>query len=111
MLLMNAAILDDEGTIMSAVGRQILACVKGPESFEVWKHCFAQQIAFINALEESKFLEIPGYGQVEIELYLGGDYKFLLMVLGMNAAMAKYACVFCYVHAVSQTLSLKFILI
>ena len=102
MLLMNAAILDDEGTIMTAVGRQILACVKGPESFEVWRHCFAIQVAFINALEESKFLEIPGFGQVEIELYLGGDYKFLLMVLGMNAAMAKYACLFCYVHAVSQ---------
>ena len=105
VLLMNAAILDDEETIMSAMGRQILACVKGPESFEVWKHCFQTQISFVNDLEESKFLEIPGFGQVEIELYLGGDYNFLLMVLGMNAAMAKYACLFCYVHAVSQNMS------
>ena len=100
MLLMNAAILDDETTIYGSAGRQILACVRGPESYEVWKTCFEDQIAFINELEATKTMSIPVYGEVEIELFLGGDYKFLLMVLGMNAAMAKYACVYCYVHAV-----------
>ena len=29
------------------------------------------------------------------EFYLGGDYKFLLTVLGMNSANAKFACIYC----------------
>lgn len=28
----------------------------------------------------------------------GGDYKFLLCVLGLNAAMSTWSCAYCYVH-------------
>lgn len=35
-------------------------------------------------------------GRVQLfEFYLGGDYKFLLTILGFNAANANFACVFC----------------
>ena len=35
---------------------------------------------------------------MKLELFLGGDLKFLLMVMGMNAASPNYACLWCLLH-------------
>ena len=36
--------------------------------------------------------------EVKLEFFLGGDYKFLLMVMGLNSANAEYACLWCEIH-------------
>ena len=33
--------------------------------------------------------------RISFEFFLGGDYKFLLCVTGMNASNAKFACIYC----------------
>jgi hypothetical protein len=32
------------------------------------------------------------------EFFLGGDYKFLLIMLGMKGATSNFACLWCKVH-------------
>ena len=102
--LLSAAVLDDQDNIFSAVGREILACVAGHEGYQLWKTCAADNpdiIKAVNALVRDPYVTIDGE-TYEVELYLGGDYKMLLCVMGMNAACAHYACLFCYIHAVSS---------
>lgn len=36
--------------------------------------------------------------EVAVELFLGGDYKFLLMAMGMSGATSDHACLWCKVH-------------
>ena len=45
-------------------------------------------------LEKSQF----GNKSVPVTYYLGGDYKFLLCILGMQAATCDHACIYCKVH-------------
>lgn len=33
-----------------------------------------------------------------MEFFLGGDYKFLLTIMGMKCASANYSCIWCKVH-------------
>ena len=101
---MNIALLDNVKDVFSVRGREILACVSGQEGYELWKTCFGQVIGEINRLTASEKITMIIDGQpkaISLDFYLGGDYKWLLAVLGMNAAMASYACIYCFVHAVS----------
>lgn len=40
--------------------------------------------------------------RVEINFYLSGDYKFLLMVMGINKASSNYARLWCTIHKDDQ---------
>ena len=46
---------------------------------------------------DARFIELDGR-ILELQFYLGGDYKFLLLMMGMNQAHSNYACLFCSVH-------------
>ena len=35
---------------------------------------------------------------VTLELFLGGDYKFILLMLGLSGATSNYACAWCKIH-------------
>jgi hypothetical protein len=37
-----------------------------------------------------------------LELFLGGDMKFLLTALGLNAAYSKYSCIYCKIDKYSR---------
>jgi len=98
MCLLNVALLDGS-RIFSPKGRSILGCVEGQESYLLWKICFAEIISFINALELEKTFSVDG-AVYEVEVFLGGDLKWLLCVCGLNAANSSYACLWCHVHKV-----------
>ena len=36
--------------------------------------------------------------EIKTELYLGGDYKFILLMLGLKGATSNYACAWCKTH-------------
>lgn len=36
--------------------------------------------------------------ELETEFFLGGDYKYILIMLGLNGATANYACAWCKIH-------------
>ena len=40
--------------------------------------------------------------EVKLEFFLGGDYKFLLMVMGIDNATGNHSCLWCNVHRVNR---------
>lgn len=94
LCLLNVLLLDDEDSVFSAKGREILGCVTGHEAHSLWKICFGNIINKINTLKRVTVMGIT----VELDCYLGGDYKFLLQVCGLTAAYGNHACLYCYVH-------------
>ena len=48
----------------------------------------------INELIAEKEIEVNG-NTVKLNVIAGGDMKFMLIILGLNAANSKYACIWC----------------
>ena len=42
-----------------------------------------------------KFLLSVGKHTFEVRFYLGGDWKFLAMITGIDSATSRYACIWC----------------
>ena len=51
----------------------------------------------INSLFSSKSVEVDGE-EIQVNVCMGGDYKFLLMVLGMAGTTSNHACIYCKIH-------------
>lgn len=75
--------------VQSAI--QLLAVVKCPESYRALEESLADVIA---DLKETKEILIDEK-LYKIELFLGGDLKFLNCVLGLQANNGKYSCIYC----------------
>ena len=82
---------------MSAKGNRTIAVVNGTEDFDTLKNSFGSIFTEINTLIAQGYLEIDGK-HVETEIFLGGDYKFILMILGLKSATSNYACSWCKIH-------------
>ena len=84
--------IPDEGPMAySSEGNHVLAILKVPESYE----------SLANALEdirrevcELKEIEVDA-NTYEIIYFLGGDWKFLALVTGIDSASSKYSCIWC----------------
>ncbi|PFX29308.1 hypothetical protein AWC38_SpisGene5996 [Stylophora pistillata] len=74
-----------------------IAVVSGPENHETLAESFKEVFSEVNEIQDRGHIIVDGK-QVEIELFLGGDYKFLLLVMGISAANSTYACLWCKVH-------------
>ena len=35
---------------------------------------------------------------VNLEFFLGGDYKFILLIMGLSGATTSHACAWCKIH-------------
>ena len=55
------------------------------------------RLLMVSSLIEKGTLLVDGK-EAKLEFSLGGDYKFLLMVMGLSSANAEYACLWCEVH-------------
>ena len=51
----------------------------------------------INELIATKFVEVDGV-KCLINIFLGGEYKILLITMGLNGATSTYAYLWCKVH-------------
>ena len=76
----------------SAAGNHILAVFKQPESYDSCKLALADLIVEVQELKE---IEVDGT-TFQIMYYMGGDWKFLAMVTGIDAASSTYACIWCH---------------
>ena len=81
----------DEALAYSGEGNHILAIVKKPENYE----------CLFKALEDIR-KDVKRVTTVVIEstiynlmYYLGGDWKFLATITGIDSALAEYACIWC----------------
>ena len=96
-ILLSFSILQTGQNVMSAKGNRTIAVVNGPEDFDTLKNSFGSIFTEINTLIAQGYLEIDGK-HVETEIFLGGDYKFILMILGLKSATSNYACSWCKIH-------------
>ena len=77
----------------SAAGNHILAVFKQPKSYDCLKVALED---IIKKVEELKEVQVDG-NKFKIDYYLGGDWKFLAMVTGIDAASRKHITP--YIHA------------
>lgn len=81
---------------MSASGQHTLAIVSADESYISIKDSFSNIFDDVNDIiktkRNDKIIYTTSSGrQFDLELFLGGDMKFLLLALDLNAAYSKYA--------------------
>lgn len=96
-ILLSFALLQGADDVMSAKGNHTIAVVKGAEKYYTLKESFRDVFEEINQLNERKTIQVRGR-DCEVELFLGGDYKFILIMLGLKGATSHYACAWCKVH-------------
>ncbi|KAJ7380565.1 hypothetical protein OS493_009032 [Desmophyllum pertusum] len=75
-------------------GNHAVAIVKEKENYDALKESLANVIRDVNALIEVGHMIVDGQ-RVNLDFYLGGDYKFLLIAMGMKAATSNNSCVWC----------------
>ncbi len=95
--LLSFSILQSGESVMSAKGNRTIAVVNGPEEFEVIKTAFQDIFTEINNLISQGYIVINGE-KIKTEIFLGGDYKFILMILGLKTATSNYSCAWCKLH-------------
>lgn len=104
-LILSLAVLNKGEEVMSLHGQTTIAIVDAKENFVSIKESFAEIFQEINALLETK--NDDGYvpytsnltnENYRLEFFLGGDMKFLLTVLGLNAANSKFSCIYCKIE-------------
>ena len=81
----------DEDQATSAAGNHILAVFKQSESYEFLKLALAD---IINEVEQLKEIEVEDV-TFKVSYYLGGDWKFLAIVTGIDSASSDHACIWC----------------
>ena len=96
-ILLSFSILQTGECVMSAKGNRTIGIVNGTEGYQTIKVSFGSLFKEINSLIDSAKLTVDGQ-DLNTEFYLGGDYKFLLLMLGLKGATSNYACAWCKVH-------------
>jgi len=82
---------------MSSKANRSICIVDGPESYQTMKTAFSEVFKDINNLIKEGEIDVDGK-TIELDFYLGGDYKFLLMIMGLTNATSNYACLWCLIH-------------
>ena len=91
-------LLDEGDLAYSAAGNHCIAIFKESESYESMKLCL-QNIT--QDVEQLKTITVCGI-EFRITFYLGGDWKFLAMITGIDSATATHACIWCKCPAIDR---------
>jgi hypothetical protein len=98
-LVLSLAVLNDGDAVMSSTGQHTLAIVSSDEKYFTIKECFCTICYQINNLLSQSNGNIvyatKPKKKLRLEIFLGGDMKYLLTVIGMNAANTNLACLYC----------------
>lgn len=94
-MMFSFALLQKDESVMSSKSNRTVAIVNGPEEYKTLKTSLSTLFDEINGIID--LLTIDGK-KIKLNFFLGGDMKFLLMIMGMNAASSYYACLWCKIH-------------
>ena len=94
-------ILQTGECVMSAKGNRTVGIVNGTEGYQTIKVSFGSLFKEINSLIDSAKLTVDGQ-DLNTEFYLGGDYEFLSLMLGLKGAISNYTCPWCKEHKVDR---------
>ena len=102
-MILSFSLLQTGEKVISSRGIRTIAIVNGPEKYDTLEHSFSSAInEIMNTILEAGFIDVDGK-QVKIEMFLGGDYKFLLMVMGIcSGATSIHACLWCLIHKLDR---------
>ncbi|CAB4011198.1 Hypothetical predicted protein, partial [Paramuricea clavata] len=104
-VIISFSILNAEDTVISSKGNHTIAVIKGHEDYDLLKVSCAKIFDCINRLARKGTVKVRDK-DIRIEMFLGGDYKFLLLILGMKGATSDFACIWCKIHKLlSATIS------
>ena len=96
-MMMSLTLLQLNECVMSPKHNRTVAIINDPENYETLKNSLSYFCDEVNQLVSQGSISIDGV-DVELEFFLGGDMKFLLMILGLSSATADYACLWCKIH-------------
>lgn len=96
-MLMSFALLQLNENVMSSKHNRTVAIINGPEKYPTLKTSLSPFFDEVNALISKGTISVDGE-DVQLEFFLGGDMKFLLMIMGLNSATGDYACLWCKIH-------------
>ena len=84
-------LLEEGNKAHSSDGNHILAVFKEPEKYESVKAALEDISAEVERLTLIRVSDMD----FQIKYHLGGDWKFLAMVTGIDAASSEYTCICC----------------
>ena len=96
-LIASFSLLQKDEKAMSSKGNRTVAVDNGPEDYDTIHDSLDKLLNEINELIATKFVEVDGV-KCPIDIFLGGDYKILLITMGLSGATSIYACLWCKVH-------------
>ena len=95
-MMFSFTLLQNNESVMSSKSNRTVAIVNGPEKYCTMKESLSTFFEEINALKEKGTLLVDDK-EIKLNFFLG-DLKFLLLIMGMNAACSNYACLWCKIH-------------
>ena len=96
-MMISFALIQCNEKVMSSKSNRTVAIVNGSENYETLKESLSNLFREINELITTGTILIDRE-HVKLECFLGGDMKFLLMILGLASATSNHACLWCKVH-------------
>ena len=84
-------ILEEGDRAHSAAANHCIAIFKESESYDAMKLCLTDIVEDVERLKTIRVLD----HDFSIEFYLGGDWKFLAMITGIDSATSTHACIWC----------------
>ncbi|KAH9384437.1 hypothetical protein HPB48_026444 [Haemaphysalis longicornis] len=91
---LSFVLIDKERSLQSHRLHRLLAVVEGSEKYFNIKESFRDLLDDINAVAERGSISVDNH-DIKVSICLGSDLKFLLVVLGLQAASSRYPCPFC----------------
>lgn len=92
----------DSANCTSVHSVKTLAILKCAESYDTLKIAASPTIRELNQLISAKEITVDD-STYKLDLYFGGDMKFVDIFLGLNGPTANYACPWCHVHKSERT--------
>lgn len=71
--------------------------MNGLKKYETMKTSLNFFFEEVNGLINKGSISVDGK-DIKLNFFLGGDMKFLLMIMDLNSATADYACLWCKIH-------------
>ncbi|RMX37832.1 hypothetical protein pdam_00024252 [Pocillopora damicornis] len=97
LLVCSFALVEDGKRCLSSAGNHTIAIVMGKEEYATLKESLVKVIKDVNNLIEKGYILVDGR-QIKQQFYLGGDYKFLLLAMGMKGVTSNNSCIWCKIH-------------
>jgi len=91
-------LLEEGDLAYTAAGNHCVAIIKQPEKYESLLLSLEDIRKEVEALQSITVNDI----HFEIEYFLGGDWKFLATITGIDSATANYSCIWCKYPALER---------